>query len=91
MPCQDAEARAGRLSVVSSPRRPRSQRRCAAPDGHPYPDADSSRTANLDAALQSYLRLYFPKEVKQKAKENERESAKEQLAEMGMDTRCVVQ
>lgn len=50
----------------------------------------NERTANLDAALQNYLRLYFPKEVKQKQKENEKESTAEQMQEMGFDSKCCV-
>lgn len=49
-------------------------------------------TANLDQALQEYLKLWFPKEVKAKEKANGKESAKEELMEMGIsDHRCVVQ
>lgn len=34
---------------------------------------------------------WFPKEVKQKDKENQREAAKEQAKEMGMeDTSCII-
>ena len=47
-------------------------------------------TANLDFELAEFLRKTFPAEVKAKQKENERESAKEQLEEMGYDTRCII-
>ena len=34
------------------------------------------------------MKEWFPKEVKEKRKENELEVAKEQTQEAGMDTRC---
>ncbi|SCZ97246.1 BZ3500_MvSof-1268-A1-R1_Chr4-2g07085 [Microbotryum saponariae] len=50
-----------------------------------------ANATNLDTAMQSYLQLWFPKEVKAKAKSNAKEAAKEELAEMGMDDhRCAV-
>ncbi|KAB5591041.1 RING finger protein [Ceratobasidium theobromae] len=52
-------------------------------------DADGS---NLDTALMHFMQDWFPKETKEKAKSNERESAEEQLAEMGInpDAPCVI-
>ncbi|EJD34798.1 hypothetical protein AURDEDRAFT_188931 [Auricularia subglabra TFB-10046 SS5] len=50
--------------------------------------------ANLDAALQNLMQEWFPREVREKAKSNEREAAQEELAELGFDARernCVVQ
>ncbi|SCV69183.1 BQ2448_2203 [Microbotryum intermedium] len=50
-----------------------------------------ANATNLDTAMQSYLQLWFPKEVKAKAKSNAKEAAKEELEEMGMvDHRCLV-
>lgn len=50
------------------------------------------RTANLDNALQEFLKLWFPKEVKLKIKSNSAEAAKEELLEMGMaDHKCLLQ
>lgn len=48
--------------------------------------------ANLDTALMHFMQDWFPKETKEKAKSNERESAEEQLAEMGInpDAPCVI-
>lgn len=37
---------------------------------------------NLDTAMQSYLQLWFPKEVKDKQAANKKEAAKEELEEM---------
>lgn len=50
--------------------------------------------ANLDAALQNLMQEWFPREVREKAKANEREAAQEELAELGFDAserNCVVQ
>ncbi|KAK4704039.1 E3 ubiquitin-protein ligase BAH, partial [Phenoliferia sp. Uapishka_3] len=46
---------------------------------------------NLDHAMQQYLELWFPKEVKEKAKLNQAEAAKEELQAMGLEHKCVVQ
>lgn len=42
--------------------------------------------------MQSFLELWFPKEVKLKSKANKKEAAEEELKEMGMEQhKCVVQ
>jgi len=47
---------------------------------------------NLDVALRQFLELYFPKEVKLKAKSNKRESEEEELMAMGLNpnARCCI-
>jgi hypothetical protein len=40
--------------------------------------------------LCSYMKQWFPKEVKEKKKENGLEVAKEEAGEMGVDARCVI-
>ncbi|KAK4057410.1 hypothetical protein OIO90_001479 [Microbotryomycetes sp. JL221] len=51
-----------------------------------------ANASNLDSALQSYLQLWFPKEVKAKDSANRKEAAREELQEMGLDnTKCLVQ
>ncbi|KZV94469.1 hypothetical protein EXIGLDRAFT_736969 [Exidia glandulosa HHB12029] len=48
--------------------------------------------ANLDMALQNFLQDWFPREVREKAKSNDREAAQEEMEELGLDTRtCIVQ
>lgn len=44
---------------------------------------DAGATENLDMGLMNFMKEWFPVETKEKAKSNERESAEEQLAEMG--------
>lgn len=39
-------------------------------------------TGNLDTAMQAYLQLWFPKEVKSKQEANKKEAAREELEEM---------
>lgn len=41
-------------------------------------------------AIDSYMKGWFPKEVKAKQKENEHEVALEQTKEAGLDTRCLI-
>lgn len=49
-------------------------------------------TGNLDHAMQEYLNLWFPKEVKEKDKLNRTLQAKEELEAMGLsDHKCIVQ
>ena len=48
-------------------------------------------TANLDQELQKFLLRWFPHEVKDKEKSNNKEAAKEELEEMGIpDRKCTV-
>ncbi|KAI5477643.1 zinc finger, RING-type protein [Pseudohyphozyma bogoriensis] len=48
--------------------------------------------ANLDTAMEEYLELWFPKEVKAKQKQNHKESAAEELEAMGLNGhKCVIQ
>lgn len=42
------------------------------------------RTANVDEALKRFMHEWFPKEVKEKDKENQKEAAQEQARELGM-------
>lgn len=47
--------------------------------------------ANIDWALLHFMQDWFPAETKQKLKLNEREAAKEEMKELGLDTRgCVI-
>ncbi|KAK4052796.1 hypothetical protein OIV83_002083 [Microbotryomycetes sp. JL201] len=51
-----------------------------------------ANASNLDLALQSYLQLWFPKEVKLKDNANRKEAAREELQEMGLpEGKCAVQ
>ncbi|KAM0786898.1 hypothetical protein ACM66B_002322 [Microbotryomycetes sp. NB124-2] len=51
-----------------------------------------ANASNLDTALQSYLQVWFPKEVKLKDNANRKEAAREELQEMGLpEAKCVVQ
>lgn len=52
---------------------------------------NSEVSGNLDQAMQQYLELWFPKEVKEKEKLNHAEAAKEELQAMGLDHKCIVQ
>ncbi|GAA93828.1 uncharacterized protein L969DRAFT_84727 [Mixia osmundae IAM 14324] len=45
---------------------------------------------NLDSALTDYLKTWFPREVKQKLKDDHSESAMEDIQEMGLDHRCLI-
>lgn len=47
-------------------------------------------TGCLDVALMSFMKDWFPKEVKEKQRDNSSELAKEQLQDAGLDTRCRV-
>jgi hypothetical protein len=48
-------------------------------------------TANLDRELQKFLVKWFPHEVKEKERNNNREAAKEELEEMGIpDRKCLI-
>jgi transcription elongation factor Elf1 len=48
-----------------------------------HPTAVRSATAlNLDESLQNFLKLYFPQEIKEKKRENEREQAIEDVQAM---------
>jgi hypothetical protein len=38
----------------------------------------------------TFMRDWFPKEVKEKSRENSAEVAKEQLQDAGFDTRCCI-
>ncbi|GMM27849.1 hypothetical protein DAMA08_005650 [Martiniozyma asiatica (nom. inval.)] len=50
-----------------------------------------SLTANdLDISQMNYLRLYFPKEVKEKEKENDREIISEQYGRSANDKQCII-
>lgn len=40
--------------------------------------------------MMSFLKTWFPKEVRIKQRENETEVAREQAKEGGVDTRCIV-
>ena len=44
----------------------------------------------LDTTLMSFMRDWFPREVKDKQRENTQEIAKETIEDAGMDSRCVV-
>ena len=56
-------------------------------------DADGvslrSRTRRLELMCR-FMKSWFPKEVKEKQRENDAETAKEQALEAGMDTRCII-
>jgi hypothetical protein len=43
---------------------------------------EAATALNLDEGLQNFLKLYFPKEIKQKKRENEREQAIEDVQAM---------
>lgn len=53
---------------------------------HPIFDLSS---ADIDF-LRSFMKEWFPKEVKAKQKENDEEIVKEQAQATGMDTRCCI-
>ena len=54
-------------------------------------DADiSPPSGNLDKDAMAFMKQYFPREVKVKQKENEREVAKEDMEDAGMDAGCVI-
>lgn len=44
------------------------------------------RTANVDWAMLNFMQDWFPKETKEKIKQNETEVVEEQLAELGLDS-----
>jgi hypothetical protein len=47
---------------------------------------------NLDEVMQEFLKLWFPKEVKVKAKANAIEAGQEELRELGMaEPKCTIQ
>jgi len=46
--------------------------------------------ACLDTQLMNFMKDWFPKEIKDKQKENTAEIAKEQLQDAGLDPRCVI-
>lgn len=51
----------------------------------------SSLSANLDRELQNFLVKWFPHEVKEKERSNNKEAAKEELEEMGIpDRKCLI-
>ena len=50
-------------------------------------EADS---LNLDTALANFLERYFPEEVRQKQKINERLATIEQFGEGAVDAKCLV-
>lgn len=51
----------------------------------------SSSIANLDHVLQSYLEMWFPKEIKAKRNQNKIEAGKEEAQEMGMgEQKCII-
>lgn len=48
-------------------------------------------TDNLDQALVGFMELWFPKEVRAKAKANDKEAHKEHMAESGIeDVSCTI-
>lgn len=51
-----------------------------------------NNTANVDWTMLQFMQQWFPKESRQKQKENEKEAADEELREMGIDPNqsCVV-
>ena len=50
------------------------------------------RVGNLDKTLMKFLKLYFPREVKEKMRLNAHEATREELEEMGLnpEARCIV-
>ncbi|KAG9000855.1 hypothetical protein FRB90_011724 [Tulasnella sp. 427] len=49
-----------------------------------------SASANLDVALMNFMKDWFPKEVRIKAKENGEEANKEMAEELGIDNDCCI-
>ena len=47
--------------------------------------------ANVDWALVNFMQDWFSEEAEAKQKNNEKEAAKEQLQELGLDTGCVIE
>ncbi|CDZ97748.1 ring finger protein [Phaffia rhodozyma] len=45
---------------------------------------------NLDTEAMDYMKLYFPREVKIKQRENEKEVAKEDMESAGLDGKCII-
>jgi len=45
---------------------------------------------NVDYALLRFMLDWFPRESREKGKANEKESAEEQMKELGLDTNCVI-
>lgn len=41
--------------------------------------------------MEQFLKLWFPKEVREKEHSNSVEAGREELEEMGLDNRCLVQ
>lgn len=41
--------------------------------------------------MEQFLKLWFPKEVREKEQANSIEAGREELEEMGLDGRCLVQ
>jgi E3 ubiquitin-protein ligase BAH len=58
------------------------------------PNREKSHTnytiANLDAKLADYLARYFPNEVKEKQKANERAATVDRFGEAAVDAKCIV-
>ena len=49
------------------------------------------RIANVDWALLNFMRDWFPVEAKKKLEQNEKEAAKEEMEELGLNTNsCVI-
>ncbi|KDN33403.1 hypothetical protein RSAG8_13505, partial [Rhizoctonia solani AG-8 WAC10335] len=47
--------------------------------------------SNLDVAVMNFMKEWFPKETKEKSDSNDRESAEEQLIEMGYNPgSCII-
>jgi hypothetical protein len=49
----------------------------------PYPD-------NLDTALMTFQRQWFPREIKQKTKDDKKEIEKEMVEEMDINGKCTI-
>ncbi|PWZ00288.1 hypothetical protein BCV70DRAFT_190265 [Testicularia cyperi] len=59
---------------------------CRAPDAVKTADKD-----NMDEEADKYLQLWFPKEVKEKTKENEKDRRQEELEALGLkEEKCIV-
>jgi len=46
--------------------------------------------SNVDWALLNFMRDWFPQESKQKLHQNEKEAAKEEIEELGLDPQCII-
>jgi tRNA C32,U32 (ribose-2'-O)-methylase TrmJ len=59
-------------------------------DERSFTDDGEFFAANLDQALMLFLKQWFPREVKQKQKDSDREATQEEIEELQLDDRCVV-